>query len=516
MQIPLLRHGDKRMATVATLRDPQVWLPVVAGIAASALYVALNERQGDVGSMSLTVDVAAIHWQPIGLVHEELAGLAAAVPPPPDWGRTRRELADLVALRQGLTPEDKKAIATWNEAPAPCRWNQILRQRLAFYRHKSYEPRSARAYAVVNAAIYDAVLVTWLAKEHFKRPTPTFFDPAFKSEVPQTANPGYPSEDAAMAFAAAGAIGYLFPEEQRAMEDVAADACRVRLHSGANFLSDIEAGRQVGKAVAARLIAYSRSDGADAHDPVPAKAADAGITMPAPPPRGAWRHPVPTEPLAGTWRPWLLRNGHQFRLAEPPRPGTPTLNAELTEVIDTVRLLTPAQRVIAEHWAADAPASQWSQVAVDRVITYRQSTAQASRTLAYVGALEADAAIACWDSQFAWYQPRPAMIAAPALHFQPDWIRTPAHPSYPAAHSVFAEAAATFLAAVFPGDRARIARLSREASISRLYGGVNYRSDLDAGQRLGRQVAELALARYNADGAPRRSSTARDAPGVSD
>jgi membrane-associated phospholipid phosphatase len=34
---------------------------------------------------------------------------------------------------------------------------------------------------------------------------------------------------------------------------------------------------------------------------------------------------------------------------------------------------------------------------------------------------------------------------------------------------------------------------AREAGLSRLYGGIHYRFDIDVGASLGRQVAELAL-----------------------
>ena len=44
-----------------------------------------------------------------------------------------------------------------------------------------------------------------------------------------------------------------------------------------------------------------------------------------------------------------------------------------------------------------------------------------------------------------------------------------------------------------------LARLADEAAISRLYGGIHFRSDNDAGLRLGQRVGEVALTAYEND-----------------
>ena len=50
------------------------------------------------------------------------------------------------------------------------------------------------------------------------------------------------------------------------------------------------------------------------------------------------------------------------------------------------------------------------------------------------------------------------------------------------------------LAAEFPGDRARITAIAEEAGMSRVYAGLHYRFDSEAGLALGRAVAAKALA----------------------
>jgi hypothetical protein len=47
----------------------------------------------------------------------------------------------------------------------------------------------------------------------------------------------------------------------------------------------------------------------------------------------------------------------------------------------------------------------------------------------------------------------------------------------------------------FPQDRAEFTRIAEEQAMSRLYGGIHYRFDDDAGLALGRVVARYAVER---------------------
>jgi hypothetical protein len=49
------------------------------------------------------------------------------------------------------------------------------------------------------------------------------------------------------------------------------------------------------------------------------------------------------------------------------------------------------------------------------------------------------------------------------------------------------------LAAVFPSEARRLAAVAEESSLSRLYAGIHYRFDMEAGLALGRAVAAKAL-----------------------
>ena len=51
------------------------------------------------------------------------------------------------------------------------------------------------------------------------------------------------------------------------------------------------------------------------------------------------------------------------------------------------------------------------------------------------------------------------------------------------------------LAALFPADARELAAMAEEAGESRLYAGIHYRFDKDAGLDIARRVAALALSR---------------------
>jgi membrane-associated phospholipid phosphatase len=68
----------------------------------------------------------------------------------------------------------------------------------------------------------------------------------------------------------------------------------------------------------------------------------------------------------------------------------------------------------------------------------------------------------------------------------------PPFPSYPSGHATFSAAASEVLASFFPQDAARLRYLAEEASLSRVYAGIHYRFDSEAGLQSGRQLAALA------------------------
>src|SRR6266487_231688 len=65
---------------------------------------------------------------------------------------------------------------------------------------------------------------------------------------------------------------------------------------------------------------------------------------------------------------------------------------------------------------------------------------------------------------------------------------------YPSNHASVTGASMAVLAHFFHRDAAYLNGLAEQAGISRIYGGIHYRFDMDAGLALGRRAAALALA----------------------
>ena len=70
---------------------------------------------------------------------------------------------------------------------------------------------------------------------------------------------------------------------------------------------------------------------------------------------------------------------------------------------------------------------------------------------------------------------------------------TPHHPAWPSGHSTYSAAASELLAFFFGNERAELEKLAANIGIARLWGGVHWRSDHVAGQRLGKIVARIVI-----------------------
>lgn len=108
-----------------------------------------------------------------------------------------------------------------------------------------------------------------------------------------------------------------------------------------------------------------------------------------------------------------------------------------------------------------------------------------------------DAAIVCWDTKYFYFNPRPTQLNSN--------IKTltgiPNFPAYISGHSTFSGAAATILSHIIPSRATAYDNMAREASMSRLYGGIHYRSDCEVGLEVGNNVGQFAVQRAMTDGA---------------
>jgi len=139
--------------------------------------------------------------------------------------------------------------------------------------------------------------------------------------LPVPNSPSYPSEHAAAAGAAAAVLSYLFPGDAQTFAGQAQECGESRLNAGVQFPSDVSAGMELGRRVAEIVIARAQTDGSDAV-----------FTGEIPTGPGFWRGTNPLEPLAGTWRTWVISSGSEFRPPPPPAFDSAQKAQELAEV----------------------------------------------------------------------------------------------------------------------------------------------------------------------------------------
>jgi membrane-associated phospholipid phosphatase len=420
------------------------------------------------------------------------------VPPPPAAGSPagEAELAEVRGLVPRRTPEVVELVNRWDPTPLSTPW---IERGLEFVSARAKDPPlSSRAYALLSAAVYDAMVATWHWKYVYGRRAP--------EGVSRISEPGpdptYPSEHAAIAGAASRVLAYLFPERPALrLDEAAEEAADSRVFGGANLRSDVEAGLDLGRRIGEAAVAHGRGDGAD----TPCE-----HTRPGPPPRywapvpGSTANPV--QPCAGRWRTWVMASGDQFRPGPPAVFGTPEFAAQLREMVEAKAALTEDQKRLATFWAGGEgtplPAGIWNQVTMAYLRDRRPNAPRAERTMALVNTAMADAGVAAWDTKYAYWDPRPENGVRDSV--DPEWrpfVATPFFPSYVSGHATYSGAAARVLSFLFPDDAARFGATAREAAMSRLWGGIHWRADSETGLEMGRRIGDLFVARAGADGA---------------
>jgi hypothetical protein len=299
-----------------------------------------------------------------------------------------------------------------------------------------------------------------------------------------TPEPSYPSEHVAMAGTAVGILTAFFPKEEVNLKAMAAEVGQTRLLMGANYRSDIDAGFALGQAVAQKALARAATDGADAQ-----------WTGTVPTGPGMWVGKDPLEPLMGTWKPWLLTRGDQFRPEPPPAVDSTAFREELALLKRINSNPTPSQRAIATNFAAKGLEFVWDAgYALAR--RERLSAPQEVRLLASFAVLQWDAYIAAHDAKYTFWRLRPSMADPTIVPFIP----LPNHPAYVSNAAIIASAVAELVVYMFPQEAVYWQYLGEEAGLSRIYGGIHYPSDERAGNQMGKSIATLAIQRDQLNG----------------
>ena len=315
-------------------------------------------------------------------------------------------------------------------------------------------PYAARAYSYVALAQYEALKVAWYYKYLYKRPAPAKVDSGIRALAPVTDLPAYPSEDAVLSGVTTELLKLLFPTAVEEITLKAGEQRRLqRCCSGKATPSDIAAGLALGQAVAQVFAARAANDGM----------------------RGA----------AG-WAPqWQALEDAAIARGEVPwksleTPSRPPMLSFFGKV--QTWLMTAAD--LAAERPGPPPSTSSAQMAAEL------AEARAARALALLNMAMHDAAVGCWDTKFAYFNPRPSQLD-PRIR---TLVGLPNFPSYESGHSAFSAAAAAVLSHVFPDASADFAAQRDEAALSRLYGGIHYRSDIEVGKQHGEAYRGVHIA----------------------
>ena len=395
-------------------------------------------------------------WLPEGPGRSDRTTPATATSPP-------LAMAAGDSLRQRFSTD---AVAQkWATGPASLPWTGLTLELIVKYQQNPL--RAARVLAHLNAAANDAIVQLTAASS---------------AEVAQAV--------------ASAVLAHFYPRESPGRLDaigigaMRAVAARARVSP-----EKLASAREVGRRAAAEAIRRALDDGSDATwNPADRPAAAAPVWRAAPP----LNLYNPSEPLAGNWRTWALEDSKEISPPQPVPFGSERYWNEAQEVLRVSRALTPEQKRIADEWNLDkgsvTPPGVWNRKAMELVAGRGWGTAETARVLAALNVAMSDALIACWRAKFAHWTVRPVNVIREKL--DPDFLPylfTPPFPSYVSGHAAASGAAAEVLAAFFPERAAELQEWAEEAAMSRLYGGIHFRSDNDEGLRLGRAVGRLVI-----------------------
>jgi hypothetical protein len=295
---------------------------------------------------------------------------------------------------------------------------------------------------------------------------------------------GY-SIDGAVAGASASVLAYFIPD---AASDIEAQLEREIAGMGANGQrGDFAAGVEIGRAIAVDVIATAKSD-----------RSDLAWSGAAPNTPWTWKSQArpPQPPLYTNFigmRTFFLATGSEFRSPPPPQLASEAFRKQVVDVRKISDTRTTEQLRIAQYWELVTGSffpGWWNQTVLEAAEAHHLSQLETTEILALVHMAWFDAFIACADSKYTYWIPRPTQVDA-SIQLA---IALPNHPSYPSNHSCTAAAAGGVLDAKFPDQGRRHSALAEEAAISRVYGGIHYPIDIEAGLEIGRKVATKVMA----------------------
>jgi hypothetical protein len=414
------------------------------------------------------------------------SGKDLRLPPPPDAQATAAELQELKRL---AGQRDAAALARtryWDFWSPSYRWNEMFTDAAV---PTNLGVPGVRAAAMLHVALADAMVAAWDSKYVHNRRRPAEADAGLATAVPTPRSPSYPCEQSVAAGAGSTVLAHLFPKDAARFTEAAEEAARSRVMAGVVYPSDARAGLELGRAVGARVIEHMKLDGQ--------KWAGAVPTGP-----GLWQGSNPVGIDEVRWTRFVLSSPSQFRPGPPPAADSPERAAEVAEVKNFKR--TPVTNGKATYWQfgqygtagmiyrmGDEIGRQLAQAGLDR------NPPRAARAYALAHVAHYEAYVASQDSKFYYWTARPNQFDPTIATVVPN----PPFPSYPSNAAALGTATTLVLGHLFPHEATRYAGWAKEFGDSRLWAGIHFRSDIEAGNAIGRGVAGKVLERAATDGA---------------
>jgi hypothetical protein len=380
-------------------------------------------------------------------------------------------------------------------------WNRELLVIVRTPGAQSATVHATRSFAIMHAAIYDAVN----AIDRTHRPYLVRL-----SDVP-----GDASQEAAAAAAAHEVLVALYPAFKAAL-DTQLQQSLAQIRDGKDKLQGIA----IGQNVADRILAARSNDGSNA-PPIHYVFGNAPGDYQSTPPN------FPPQPQFTHWShvtPFALEHANQFRPGPPPALTSDVYSDAFNQIksLGIVNSTTAtADEALTGFFWNGAIQNYWNEIAQTLSLAHNLTTAQDARLFALLNLSFADDVIAFYDAKYTYnfWRPVTAIRAAdPAINAEtlpdPNWLpevgKTAPDPSYPGAHAVISASGAEVLISFFERDHAdfnvtsevlpgversftSISAAAEEATLSRIFGGQHFRTDLTTGQRLGREVADFVV-----------------------
>lgn len=375
-------------------------------------------------------------------------------------------------------------------------WNQALLDSIKA--DGTPPPRASRAMAMVNTAMYDAVVS---------------IQGGYRTYASNQAAGASWSAEAAANAAAHRVLTTLFPGRAATFDSLLASTQGAIADSAAKTL-----GTGLGRRTADTILSLRSADGSTN-----------SVSYPGGNGVGQWR-PTPSGfapaalPQWANVTPWAMNTPSQFRAPAPPDVNSAEYTAAYNEVKafgalnSAVR--TADQSEIAVYWAANAgtvtPPGQFLEIGLQLAASRNLSLLETARLGALMGIAAADAGISAWDTKYTYGYWRPvtginegendgnADTAGDAAWV--PFLSTPNHPSYTSGHSTFSGTISTVIADFFGTDDIAfsytndtlgitrsflsLSEAADEAGQSRIYGGIHWQFDNQAGLAAGRALGE--------------------------